>query len=239
MEAFITRRGGGGGSGAQKKGTIVVSFPTGATCAVTSGSKIYTALDTSGAAAFVVEPGTWTVRAYGTDGDASESVSVTAGGWVSVKLSYAVMLYEVGNDHSDITGGWVSSGNGAMNASALGLVSRTNNNGALLKVKSINKIDVTNRAALQMTFSQVGITASQGAYANVCLFDAALNPIATEAAVSSAAEQMVQLDISGYSGEYYVGLALRAGNDYYPPAGAGIEVMHYPSSATITQVKLI
>jgi len=80
--------GGGQGKGPIKKGTIVVTYPAGATCTVTNGSQTYTALDTSGAAAFIVEPGTWTVKATKGSDSNSKSVTVAAGGWISVELSF-------------------------------------------------------------------------------------------------------------------------------------------------------
>ena len=103
---------GGGALGAQKKGTIVVNYPIGSTCTVTNGSKTYTALDTSGAAAFVVETGTWTVRAYGTGGDKSASVSVAAAGWVNVEIVFTQWLYDAGNEFTEATGGWGWTGGG-------------------------------------------------------------------------------------------------------------------------------
>lgn len=84
--------GGGQSDGPVEAGTIVVNYPAGATCTVTNGSDTYTALDTSGAAAFIVEPGTWTVTATPAGGGtpASQSVTVTAGGWVEVELTFNI-----------------------------------------------------------------------------------------------------------------------------------------------------
>ena len=83
--------GGGQGKGPVKKSTIVANYPIGSTCTVTNGTKTYNALDTSGAASFVVEPGEWTVTAVN-DETASENVNVVAGGWVAVELSFDVLV---------------------------------------------------------------------------------------------------------------------------------------------------
>lgn len=106
--AIIKRGGGGGGSlGAQKKATIVVAYPSGSDCTVTGNGKTYSALDTSGAAAFVVDAGTWTVNATKGSDAKSQSVTVTAGGWVEVNLSFwDGTLFENGNTYDAHTGGW-------------------------------------------------------------------------------------------------------------------------------------
>ena len=53
-EAFITRR---GGSSAKVYAVIGVTYPSGATCTCTNGSKTLTAKDTSGKAIFVIPSG--------------------------------------------------------------------------------------------------------------------------------------------------------------------------------------
>lgn len=104
--------GGGQSDGPVEAGTIVVTYPPGATCTVTNGSDTYVALDTSGAAAFIVEPGSWTVTATPAGGGApaNKIVTVIAGGWVEVSLNFRLYLYEVGNQYTEITGGWTTSG---------------------------------------------------------------------------------------------------------------------------------
>lgn len=99
---IINMNGGGSGGGATgplKKSAIVVSYPAGSTCTVTNGSDSYTALDTSGAAAFIVEPGTWTVTATDGDKTTSTTVIITAEGQSeSVKLEFDLWLIKDGQD---------------------------------------------------------------------------------------------------------------------------------------------
>lgn len=98
-----TNAGGGGGAsaGAIKKGTIVVSYPVGGECTVSNGAQTYAALDDSGTAAFVVEPGTWTVSATLGADSASQSVTVVEGGWAEVTLSFSLILFD-----ANVSGGW-------------------------------------------------------------------------------------------------------------------------------------
>ena len=100
--------GGGGSAGAVKKSTIVVTYPVGAECFVSNGTQAYRALDKSGTAAFIVEPGTWNVSATLGSDYASENITVEAGGWVEVELSFKIYLFDgaKGGDVTEITGGW-------------------------------------------------------------------------------------------------------------------------------------
>lgn len=94
-QGFIVGKG-GMNKGAVKKGTIVVTYPEGSVCTVTGNGLTYTALDTSGAAAFIVEPGTYTVKATQGSNAESETVTVTAGGWVEVELSFVEYFFQNG-----------------------------------------------------------------------------------------------------------------------------------------------
>lgn len=92
-----TNTGGGGAAGAIKKGTIVVSYPVGSECTVTNGTKTYKALDTSGAAAFAVDAGTWTVTAVDGEESASKEVTVAEGDFAEVELSFATYIFKSGS----------------------------------------------------------------------------------------------------------------------------------------------
>ena len=77
---------------------IGVTYPSGATCTCTNGSKTLTAKDTTGKALFVIpSAGTWTVKAVKGSKSKSKAVSITAEGQVkTVTLAYELVLFNNG-----------------------------------------------------------------------------------------------------------------------------------------------
>lgn len=90
---------------------IGVTYPSGATCTCTNGSKTLTAKDTSGKAMFIIPTkGTWTVKAVKGSQSASKSVSITAEGQVAtVTLTYELYIFKSG---SGLTAGYSVAGSG-------------------------------------------------------------------------------------------------------------------------------
>ena len=86
---------------------IGVTYPSGATCTCTNGSKTLTAKDTTGKALFVIpSAGTWTVKAVKGSKSKSKAVSITAEGQVeTVTLMFETILFD-GGDNIGVTGGW-------------------------------------------------------------------------------------------------------------------------------------
>ena len=85
--------------GADKPYAVIgATYPSGATCTCTNGSKTLTAKDTSGKAIFVIpSAGTWTVKAVKGSKSTSKKVSITAEGQVkTVTLSYELVLFNNG-----------------------------------------------------------------------------------------------------------------------------------------------
>lgn len=107
-EAFITRR---GGSSAKVYAVIGVTYPSGATCTCTNGSKTLTAKDTTGKALFVIPTaGTWTAKAVSGSKSTSKAVSITAEGQVeTVTLTYELYIFKSG---SGLTAGYSVEGSG-------------------------------------------------------------------------------------------------------------------------------
>lgn len=92
---------------------IGVTYPSGATCTCTNGSKTLTAKDTSGKAIFVIpSAGTWTVTAVSGSKSTSKTVSITAEGQVeTVELVYRLDIFKAGqgavvplSSYTDING---------------------------------------------------------------------------------------------------------------------------------------
>lgn len=101
---FITRRGGGT---SKAYAVIGVTYPAGSTCTCTDGAKTLTLKNTSGQGIFIIPyAATWTVTATDGTNTNSKSVEITSEGQsVSVELSYALVLFD-GGDNTSVTGGW-------------------------------------------------------------------------------------------------------------------------------------
>lgn len=88
---------------------IAVTFPAGATCTCSNGTKTLTASSADGIYIFAIpETGSWTVKAE-LGGSAEKTVSITEEGQVeSITLSFtpAILLLFDGGDISSETGGW-------------------------------------------------------------------------------------------------------------------------------------
>lgn len=207
---FTNAGGGGGSTGPLKKGTIVVSYPSGATCTVSNGSKTYTALDTSGAAAFSVDAGIWAVRAYGADGDTSKSVTVEAGGWVSVELNFFTgLIYDKGKDYVGLT--YVNVEGSGVNISKesdhlLCIKDGTGGQsagfmGAPIDISSYSKLSATYTGAgtYGSQFSAAIHTSNSPSYSSGVIASVAMDQ-------ASTAEKTVELDIIALKGVYYVGI---------------------------------
>ena len=92
--------------------TINVTYPAGSTCTATDGSTTLNAPDTTGTWACVVpNAATWTVSCTNGTENASTTVSITADGQsATAKLAYDLVLYDSGDQYTDITGGWTGVG---------------------------------------------------------------------------------------------------------------------------------
>ena len=200
--------------GPVKKGTIVVSYPPGAICTVTNGSKTYKALNTSGAAAFVVDPGEWVVRAYGTGGDVSENVTVTAGGWVSATLNFwQGEVYDRGNEYLDFTGGigaypaaregTTGTGKGTLTKNANSITLSVYGND--IAAATENKLDLSNFATLAVNITS---TNAGGNRCALCVWSERDKLVSMTYLGATAGK--VTLDVSSLDGSYYVGVGLWA-----------------------------
>ena len=99
-----------GGGSAPLYAIIAVTYPKGSVCTCTDGTKTMKAKDTSGKALFNVTAGSWTVSCTDGTKTASKAVSITAKGQINtIILSYTLVLYNAGDEFTDITGGWTSS----------------------------------------------------------------------------------------------------------------------------------
>lgn len=98
---------GSGGSKATGVCGIKASWPEGVSCTVSSGTKkISAGKDTTKWIFMLPFAGEWTVTA----GELAKTVTVAEGEIKEVKLREAILLYEIGDQATDLTGGWSKTG---------------------------------------------------------------------------------------------------------------------------------
>ena len=217
---------GGGSIGAQRKGTIVVTYPSGATCTVTNGSQTYTALDTSGAAAFVVEPGTWTVKAVQGSDSKSQSVTVAAGGWIEVELVFVPTeaLYWYGNECVAVTGGWKTRiwkhNSGSGTNGSISIAQNTDNMEALWKntnyehsgvLEVVNDIDLTNVKTIKAVYDLSALPTYYYWLMVVKRSASLWQDAPAHVNLVAGTKKTSSIDVSGLSGAYDIAFGMHIG----------------------------
>lgn len=205
-KGFIT----GGGGGVKLFAVISVTYPAGSVCTCTKGTKTYKAKNTSGLALFAVpEVGDWTVSC--TDGTHvnSQTVSITAEGQsANVRLHYFDgTIYDAGtvNVEMEMISSPADVYSVTYNASSLTFEYGGGQAAGFLAVK----VDVTDYSTLKVTHEGNNSGAGLG---NVAINDTNTVAYGSQPEAKSAFNHMnsnantVELDISSFSGEYYVGI---------------------------------
>ena len=211
-----------GGGGGKLFSIIAVTYPEGSVCTCTDGTKTLKAKDTSGKAIFnVPSAGTWTVSCTDGSSTVSKSVTITAPGQVeSVKLSYALILYDSGDEYTDITGGWsgfacysgTSKGTCAKNSSSIYIKSNGSSGAQSIAASPENKIDITDISTLKVNVTSFNV---QSGYRSYFILSSSRNTSSTDNSVATkeiTGTGETELDISGLSGSYYVIVYNRAVN---------------------------
>lgn len=212
---MIGRTNAGGGSG-KLFAVIAVTYPEGSVCTCSNGTKTLKARDTSGKALFNVKAGTYTVECHTSDSSKSRSVSVTVtesdeGQVKNVTLTYELVLYSPGDEHTAITGGWVSKRactitKDEYNLYVVATEKYTDNAGVFA---TANKIDLTHYSRL---YYDAKNGASADGYFGIGVWASipavGTNPVPYAAAyvefkANTTAESYI--DVSSLSGNYYVG----------------------------------
>lgn len=196
-----------GSSGALSAATILVTYPAGSTCTVTSGSTTYTALNTSGSAAFSVPAGTWTVKAVSGSNTVSKSVTVAASAGVSVELYFTLTIYNgtwlSGYGFIPLTSSWTGGESlvNTYNSANPPYITWTNGHGGY-----IGSVDVTNYKTLTVTYELTGyvewfyfgLSTDTNWYNN-----AATNmPVYSKRTTVTAQRETITFDTSALTGNY-------------------------------------
>ncbi len=192
--------------------TINVTYSAGSTCTATDGSTTLTASDTSGSYTFTVpNAGTWTVIATNGTDTASKDVSITATGQIeTVILSYALLLYDAGNEYIENTGGWESKRYCELTNTTTSLhavpTARYSANAGVFA--TANKINLTEYNTLHYSAKN---NAAENSYLQIAVWETIpMSGDPTAAAVAKASfsaneEKTGDIDVSKLSGEYYIG----------------------------------
>lgn len=188
--------------------TIAVTWPAGSTCTCANGSTVLTAPDTSGSYTFTVtNTGTWTVSC--TDGTQTASATVTVsteGEAMNVALNYGI-IYDAGSLYAELT--MISNPDGRYTVeygqNSLAFKTTAGKGAGFLYAK----VNVSGYSTLKVSYESLNMQAGIG--------NAAINQTATAdydiypdayaqfTSVGTGTKE-TSLDISTFSGEYYVGI---------------------------------
>lgn len=202
---------------------IVVSFPAGtSSCTCSNGSVTLTA-DASALAkglyVFAIpSAGTWTVTANSGTLSKTQSVSITAEGQAeSVNISFwDGVLYDAGNQYTDITGGWEKAGTTntvTFNDTNINIVAASAY--AVPTVSTVNAVDLSSFTTLSTIISDGATSHDRRKYKGilkaVTLDESGTETVAATTALtngpSGSTFPQTDLDVSALTGEYYIRIA--------------------------------
>lgn len=195
--------------------TINITYPAGSTCTCTDGTTPLTAPDTSGTWACVVpNVGTWTVAATDGNDSTNKSVSITADGQTeNVVLSYTLVLYEKNGETVDWSYKAYDYSVPSVNMTLDTLKSQYGEaNARRPTLYTTAKHDISSYDTLFGSFDMQG---SGGIYLGI-LSSPPTNGSEVDKvgfvsrANGSGAKVNLTLDISGFTGEYYIAVYVTA-----------------------------
>lgn len=196
--------------------TIHITYPAGSACTATDGVTTLTAPDTSGSWDCVVpNAGTWTVACTDGTKTTEKVVSILEDGQsVSLELKYNLYLYKYGDKCEEVTGGWTEK------KSTAGYITWNSKNvyfnhgggaGRYASIWTTNKVDVGNYTKMCIRISDM--VTYEGLRAGICSSpytgatgnESDSNFTAyIKVTTSNSDEQLLELDISEFTGSYYV-----------------------------------
>lgn len=190
----------GGGSG-PAYAAIGVTYPAGATCTCALGNKTFTAPDTSGQALFIVPTaGEWVVTISQTGQQpVSQTISVTESKAYVITLVFDLILYDAGDQYTEVTGGWKAFSGITFQEDSIQLAGVTGSYYATTITN--NKVDISEFSILRVygsTTSKIRLAITSNNSSDD--FSAVANTYIT------TPDGPYNLDVSEISGEYYVAL---------------------------------
>lgn len=210
------------GGGSKLFAAIGVTYPAGSTLTCTNGTKTLTAKTTSGQWVFAIpEAGTWTVTATQGTNTKSKSVSITSEGqFESVELSYALVLFDGGDNTAD-SGGWGQKNSGSGNLIEFKVAEsisihmdqyaggKNSPSAFYLVCYAKTKQTLDDYATLKVTFDKAtsaGYIAVNSSIPTLETFSYDYIELfaASKSYKASNSPKTVELDISSFTGSYYV-----------------------------------
>jgi hypothetical protein len=199
--------------------TINITYPAGSTCACTDGTTTLTAPDTSGTWACIVpNAGSWTVTATDGNDSTNKSVSITADGQTeNVVLSYTLVLYEKNGETVDWSYKAYDYSVPSVNMTLDTLQSQYGEGNARRPtLYTTVKHDISSYDTLYGSFDMTG---SGSLYLGILSSPPATGCDSVEKvgfasyASGNGGKVDLTLDISGFSGEYYIAVYVTANWD--------------------------
>lgn len=195
--------------------TINVTYPSGSTCTATDGTTALTAPDTSGTWACVVpNVGTWTVAATDGNDSTNKSVSITADGQTeNVVLSYTLVLYEKNGETVDWSYKAYDYSVPSVNMTLDTLKSQYGEGNARRPtLYTTAKHDISSYDTLFGSFDMQGSGAIYlGILSSPPTNGSEVDKVGfVSRANGSGAKVNLTLDISGFTGEYYIAVYVTA-----------------------------
>ena len=195
--------------------TINITYPAGSTCTCTDGTTPLTAPDTSGTWACVVpNVGTWTVAATDGNDSTNKSVSITADGQTeNVVLSYTLVLYEKNGETVDWSYKAYDYSVPSVNMTLDTLKSQYGEGNARRPtLYTTAKHDISSYDTLFGSFDMQGSGAIYlGILSSPPTNGSEVDKVGfVSRANGSGAKVNLTLDISGFTGEYYIAVYVTA-----------------------------
>ena len=204
-DAFIFV-GSGGGKGGGRKSQILANAPSGSVVTCSNGTVTKTATSNGMVAFKDLDFGTWTLTTTIDGNVVSKSATINRVALYYVELY--VVLYDNGDECTAKTGGWSAYTNGGtLTKNATELVLNSNSYGNHLVVGTVNKIDLTDYNEIAFTVDTATFVNSSGYYSIGIGSDKTNNWHVDATTVwysDSVKTGVISLDVSDYSGEYYV-----------------------------------